>query len=93
MWYESTDARDILLPPAFQWFKNGYLRGGQTRLFRYPSPASEDPASEERGYDNYRTPYQYSQHNVRVHTFLNPGADNHVHLYIEPKDSAPIEVK
>lgn len=85
--------RDVLLPQAFRWFKNEHMRGGQTLLIRYPSPASEDHNIENRYEDNYRTPYQYSQHNVRTHTFLNPGSDDIVYFYVEPKNAQPIAQK
>lgn len=47
------------------------MRGGQYKLFRYPAPANEDTNYDNSNMNNFRTPYQYSIHNVRRNIILN----------------------
>jgi hypothetical protein len=61
----------MMIPPAFRWYKDLYRRGGQYRLFRMPSPASEDPHDGHHDLNHHRTPYLHSEHNVRRETILN----------------------
>ena len=68
----------MAIPPAFRWYKDLYRRGGQYRLFRMPSPASEDPHDSHNDLNHFRTPYLHSEHNVRRETVLNSERKNTV---------------
>ena len=70
--------------PAFRWYKDLYRRGAQYKLFRIPSPASEDPHRDDLGLSHYRTLYLYSEHNVRRDTYLN--SERKVTVYLATLD-------